>query len=127
MTNMPNESQPWLAEWERIVDAINAQVDTFNQGSNVKCQVMNIGNGLVQVLKDAETVVLELDRDAPNIQVTCPLYGPGIGRRGQFAMKGTDVTLLNGEFVGEPKPPIGPLTPEKFAKAILEPFFIRGH
>ena len=120
-------THPWIQVWNTVTDSINQQVDAFNGRSSYKCLASNNGNGMVTVVMEPPalaTAVFELESDSPTINVTCPPSGPGIGRRGRFVIKGENIIVLTGEFVGQNPPPPGPLTPQKFADVILSPFLV---
>lgn len=120
--NQQKPSYRWKATWDRINAAIRNDLQEFNEARGAQFQP-SWGDFRVQVIPKQppfDAVVLSVDEATGKVLLTCPISHPGIPRRGTFRISGERISSYD-DFVGEPKPPTLPMTPEEFSEFILRP------
>jgi hypothetical protein len=118
----PEQRNRWKPTWDRINAAIRNDLQEFNEMRGAQFQP-SWGDFRVQIIPKQppfDTVVLSIDEETGKVLLTCPISHPGIPRRGTFRLSGERISSYN-DFVGEPKPPTLPMTPEEFSEFILRP------
>jgi hypothetical protein len=120
--HQPEQSYRWKPTWDRINAAIRNDLQEFNEARGAQFQP-SWGDFRVQVIPKQppfDTVVLSVDEQTGKVLLTCPISHPGTPRRGTFRISGERISSYD-NFVGEPKPPTLPMTPEEFSEFILKP------
>jgi len=114
---------PWQDTWDEICELITNDVLEFNLDRGPQFMVSKLSPTVIQVIPKqppTDTAVFEIDPHTGVLQVTCPISHEGVPRRGQFKITQNRIASL-GNFVGQPQPPDGQMTPEQFSEAILKP------
>lgn len=116
------QSYAWKQTWDRINEAIRNDLQEFNNSRGAQFQP-SWGDFWVRVIPKQpplDSVVLEIEETTGTIHLICPISHPGTPRRGTFRISGDQISSSD-DFVGEPKPPTLPMTPEEFSEFILRP------
>ena len=118
----PSQPPPqWKSVWDYLAKVVTADVAVFNSAGG-SSYLVSFGDLFIYVIPKQPpiaTAVFSLEQGGV-IDVTCPPPVQGTGRRGKYAIKDGHI-VSSGEFVGEPKPPTTPMTPEQFSEHILKP------
>jgi hypothetical protein len=119
----PSSPPKWLPVWKQTVEVIKNDVLEFNEAPGNQCKVLEDDYSLTLIKEvPITTAAIQADQKTGSIHVMCPPAGQGIGRHGNFEIKGGHISVV-GNFVGYPQPPATPMKPEEFSRHILEPFF----
>jgi hypothetical protein len=116
----PPPPPTWKAVWDYLAKVVTDDVKVFNSAGGSSYSV-SFNDQFIQVIPaqpPISTATFFLEGGV--IHVICPPPAEGIGRNGRFAIRDEHI-VLSGEFVGEPKPPTTPMTPEQFSEQILRP------
>jgi len=108
--------------WDRVGDAIDADVHEFNRGSDRLFDVSHMEHNIVQLIpKQTPMDTLTVQLESGVIKLTCTISGPGVPRRATF--KVIDGAIVSsGDYAGTPKPRETPMDPQQFSEEILKPF-----
>lgn len=119
----------WLSVWDSIIALTHVGVRDFNKGhkedqfrvsawpmKSVRMEVIT----LPAAHRVATLVLQETDEHSGEIGLVVPPEGEGIGRHGNFRIRGGTIEALP-HFVGTPQPPTTQMTAAEFVRFMLEP------
>jgi hypothetical protein len=108
--------------WDRIGDAIDADVHEFNMARGRQFDVTHMEHSIIQLIpKQAPMDTLTVQLESGIIKLKCAISHPGVPRQATFKIREGNI-VWSGDFAGTPKPRETPMNPQQFSEEILKPF-----